>query len=185
MQQRTDSWRRVRADNVGWLPASVVGLYDGLLARLADYWDRELRGRLDNGSNVTVNHGDAYFANFLCPRQPGGATYLLDWQSPGFDHPGLDMVNLCATFWNRQQRAGGDREAEVLRRYHRGLVAGGVNGYTFENLLDDYRHGLIFWALVPVQDAADGSARDYWWPKMQCLLDAFVDHGCAATHALS
>jgi hypothetical protein len=88
-----------------------------------------------------------------------------------------------ATFWNRQQRHDGDREAEVLRRYHRRLVAGGVTGYTFDNLLNDYRHGLIFWVLVPVQDAADGSPRDCWWPKMQCLLDAFLDHGCAATHA--
>jgi hypothetical protein len=49
---------------------------------------------------VTSEQNGAYFANFLCPRNPGqGGAYLLDWQSPVVDIAGYDLANLCATFW--------------------------------------------------------------------------------------
>lgn len=81
---------------------------------------------------------------------------------------------MCATFWTREQRRG--YEQRVLRRYHRAL---GRPDYRYEDLLADYRIGVADWSTVPVQDAADGSRRDYWWPKMCCLLDAFSDHDAA------
>src|SRR5262249_29151473 len=84
----------------------------------------------------------------------------------------LDLANMCATFWTRQQRE--QHEEPVLRRYHAGL---GRADYSFADLLADYRLGVADWLLVPVQDAADGSAREYWWPKMSRLVDAFIDHG--------
>jgi hypothetical protein len=124
-------------------------------------------------------HGDAYFSNFLCPLEETNApAVLLDWQSPCWDVGALDLVNLCATFWSREQRADRQRELEVLRTYHAALCAAGVRGYTFEDLCLDYRLGLVYWLLVPVQDAHDGSVRDYWRPKMHNLIDAFTDWDC-------
>jgi hypothetical protein len=129
--------------------------------------------------HLTLVHGDAYFANFLCPRPPAtGPTYLLDWQSPEVDVGGNDLVNLCATFWTSEQRHQGQRELQILRRYYATLQAHGVSQYSWEDLRTDYQHGLIFWLLMPVQDAADGSHKDYWWPKMQCLVAAFQDWHC-------
>jgi hypothetical protein len=32
---------------------------------------------------------------------------------------------------------------------------------------------------MPIQDGGDGAPHSYWWPKMQCLLAAFDDWGCA------
>lgn len=66
----------------------------------------------------------------------------------------------------------------ILHRYHNALLAHGVEIYSWEDLLRDYQMGLIYWVLMPVQDCAGGSSRDYWWPKMQCLVAAFQEWGC-------
>lgn len=31
----------------------------------------------------------------------------------------------------------------------------------------------------PVWDQTNGSSKDYWWPKMQCLISAYQDWECA------
>jgi thiamine kinase-like enzyme len=178
-QRRNGSWQRVLAQDGAALPTAVRALYEQVLAHLPQYWERHLEPRFLARRHLTLTHGDAYFANFLCPTDPAaGPTYLLDWQSPSFDIGGYDLANLCATFWTREQRHAEHREENILRRYHATLCAHGVSAYAWEDLLTDYRHGLVFWLLIPVQDAADGSRRDYWWPKMQCLIAAFQDWHC-------
>ena len=36
-----------------------------------------------------------------------------------------------------------------------------------------------FWLLMPLQDRFGGAGKDYWWPKMQCLVAAFREWQCA------
>ena len=84
-----------------------------------------------------------------------------------------------ATFWTADQRAEIGRE-EILRLYHLALTRHGVTGYTWDDLLADYRLALLDWSLVPLQDRADGSTRDYWWPKMRNLLATCRDHDAAS-----
>jgi thiamine kinase-like enzyme len=181
VEKRSASWRRLIGADSSWLPLELQALYEGLLARLPDMWERYLEPRFRTGRHLTLVHGDAYFCNFLCPR-PGeqGPTYLLDWQSPGFDIGSYDLVNLCATFWTSGQRHQDQREKGILRRYLQTLQDHGVREYGWRDLVIDYQLGLIFWVLMPVQDAADGSDKDYWWPKMRCLTAAFRDWRCAA-----
>jgi hypothetical protein len=128
---------------------------------------------------LTLLHGDAYFSNFLCPR-PGttGLGYLIGWQSWCFDIGAGDLVNLLATFWTSEQRNDQDRERRLLLEFHRRLVGYGVTGYSFDQLIDDYRLGLVYWILMPIQDAYAGSSVAYWWPKLQCLAAAFEDWNC-------
>lgn len=179
LQKRTAAWNRLMAAEGAWFPADLRALYERVLAQLPAHWERLLAPRFRASKHLTLIHGDAYFANFLCPRQPGaGPTYLLDWQSPGFDLGGYDLVNLCATFWTPEQRHEDQRELATLRRYHATLQAHGVRDYPWEDLVTDYQLGLIFWLLIPVQDGADGSRTSYWWPKMQCLVAAFRDWHC-------
>lgn len=179
LARRMAAWQRVLERDGEWLPAEVRKLYEGVFARLPAFWERWLRPRFACLRDLTLTHGDAYFANFLCPTPPTtGATYLIDWQSPGVDIGAYDLVNLCATFWTSEQRHEDEREVGILRHYLATLQASGVTEYGWEDLLRDYRLGLVFWLLMPVQDAADGSARDYWWPKMQCLMAAFREWGC-------
>lgn len=180
LQRRTASWNRLIANEANWFPDDLRALYEQTLAHLPYHWERYLEPRFRANRRLTLIHGDAYFANFLCPQPPAsGPTYLLDWQSPGFDIGGYDLTNLCATFWTSEQRHEDQREESILRRYYAALQARGVADYTWENLLTDYRLGIIFWLLIPVQDGADGSSKTYWWPKMQCLAAAFRDWHCA------
>jgi hypothetical protein len=172
------AWKDMRTANADWLPAEVIDFYDVIDDGLEIFWRRHRRDRFRTRSQLTLTHGDSYFANFLCPREPGGPVYLIDWQSPEIEFGAVDLVNLCATFWNREQRHEGGREIEALRRYHDRLTERGVTGYTFGDLMADYRVAISVWLLIPVFDAADGSARSYWWPKMQCLLEAADDHDC-------
>jgi hypothetical protein len=181
LQRRTASWQRLMTQASDWFPADLRDLYEHVLASLPQYWEKYLEPRFRARQRLTLLHGDAYFANFLCPKSPtSGPTYILDWQSPGFDIGGYDLVNLCATFWTPEQRHEDQREITTLRRYLAALQACGVQQYTWDDLVTDYQHGLIYWLLVPVQDGADGSRRDYWWPKMQCLVAAFRDWRCEA-----
>ena len=66
----------------------------------------------------------------------------------------------------------------MLERYHATLQAHGVKDFSWEDCLTDYRSGLIYWLLVPVQDRHGGASKAYWWPKMQCLVAAFRDWEC-------
>lgn len=181
LQRRTTSWQRVIAREGSWLPEDMCALYEKMLAHLPSHWERYLKPRFQTRRHLTLTHGDAYFANFLCPEPPAtGPTFLLDWQSPEVNIGGYDLANLCATFWTPEQRHEDQREERILRHYHATLQANGVNQYAWEDLLTDYQLGIIYWLLVPVQDAADGSRKDYWWPKMQCLVAAFRQWRCEA-----
>jgi hypothetical protein len=179
LQRRRISWESLIANEAAWFPDDLRDLYVRVLDHLEQHWQRYLEPRFRAKANLTLVHGDAYFSNFICPNDPAtGTTYLLDWQEPVVDIGGYDLANLCATFWTSEQRHAAQREQQILRRYHAMLLAQGVRDYTWDDLLTDYRTGLIYWLLVPVQDSYGGS-KDYWWPKMQCLVAAFREWHCA------
>lgn len=178
-ERRRASWERLLVGGQDWLPSDIRALYEQVLGRLQRHWARALEPRFRTQTHLTLVHGDAYFPNFLCPR-PGvtADTYLIDWQSPAADIAGYDLANLLASFWTREQRHETQREQRILRHYYHTLRAHGVKDYRWEDLLADYRTGLIFWLLMPVQDGADGAPEAYWWPKMQCVVAAFQDWEC-------
>lgn len=166
-----------------WLPPAVQTTYENILAQMPRLWQLYMRESVATFANLTLTHGDAYLANFLCPREDQreettGNCYIIDWQCPEPYRAATDLVNLCATFWARAQRAENERELKVLRQYHRTLQTHGISGYAWDNLLTDYRLSILDWLWVPVQDAFDGSGKAYWWPKMQCLMQAFEDWNC-------
>lgn len=71
LQRRTASWKRLIADEDAWFPDHLRELYEQLLARLPRSWERYLEPRFRAKAKLTLEHGDAYFANFLCPKMPG------------------------------------------------------------------------------------------------------------------
>jgi hypothetical protein len=178
-QRRSRAWESLAEGEAAWFPDELRRLYERVLAHLRRHWEADLEPRFSTRKNLTLVHGDAYFANFLCPKNGAdGATYLIDWQSPTVDIGGYDLANLCATFWTPEQRREDQREEKILRRYLSVLQAHGAAEYGWEDLVRDYQAGLIYWLLVPLQDRYDGSSKDYWWPKMQCLVAAFREWGC-------
>lgn len=177
MKDGHDEWAAFIAAEGEWFPDSLRTLYECILAGQSTWWDRYLAPRVTTHRNLTLSHGDGYLSQFLCPREgASGPTYLIDFQGPKGDFATDDLVHLFAIFWTPEQRHEGDRELRCLRRYHDALQAHGVRGYTWEQLLDDYCLRLICMLQVTVWDQTNGSARSYWWPKMQCLAAAFRDH---------
>jgi hypothetical protein len=178
--RREAAFARLLARDGGKLPREIHHLIERVLAAFLGLWDRYWEPRLCERRNITLTHGDAYFANFLTPRDPASEapTYLIDWQSPEPQIGAEDLANMLATFWTRAQRREDCREVRLLRRYLETLQTHGVLGYTWDDLRLDYRLALIDWLLVPIQDAGDGSRRDYWWPKLQCLAAAYEDWCC-------
>lgn len=179
LQRRTTSWKTLISNEGAWFPDDFRELYEQVLTHLPHHWKSYLEPRFRTKTHLTLMHGDAYFANFLCSKNKTvGVTYLLDWQSYSFDIGGCDLANLCATFWTSEQRHEEQREQKILHHYYSVLQAHGVKNYSWDDLLIDYKIGLITWLFIPVQDCYDGSNRSYWWPKMQCLVTAFREWHC-------
>jgi hypothetical protein len=65
-----------------------------------------------------------------------------------------------------------------LRLYHGALMRHGIAGYSWDDLITDYRIALAFMLFYPVWDATNGSNRAYWEPKQRCLASAADDWAC-------
>jgi hypothetical protein len=176
LERRKAAYARLLAQEGSAFPGQLRDFYTALFAGLPSFYQSVLAPRFQARRGLTLIHGDAFFTNFLVPRAPGAApTCLLDWQSPCVDLNGYDLANLLASFWTPAQRHAADREIRLLKRYHARLTGLGVTRYTWDDLCADYRAGLVFWALMPIQDAGDGAPRSYWQPKMDCLVSAYQD----------
>jgi hypothetical protein len=179
VERRRREWAAFIEAEGAWFPSDLRALYEGVLERLPLLWERALGPRVTALRQLTLGHGDCYLTQFLCPRpDASGPTYLIDWQDTGADFNAFDLVHLFG-FWTPEQRHADGREERLLRRYHAGLVAHGVRDYAWENLLGDYWLLLTILLLYPMWDATNGSARSYWWPKMQRFAAAYRDHGSA------
>ena len=160
------------------LPAGSRALYERAFAGLLELWASHFAERVSTRRCLTFSTGDCYLCQFFCPRDGAGQTYLFDFQDICADFPAVDPVFLFASFWTPEQRHEGDREIRMLRRYLERLHAHGVTGYTWDELSADYRLMLAALIFYPIWDAVNGSPRDYWWPKMNCLTAAYADWRC-------
>lgn len=177
-QQWQTAWHDLCEKDGEWFPAQLTTLFETVLTHQFALWERYTKPRFTTLSQLTLTHGDTYLSNFLCPRSgQAGITYLIDWQGPEVHRSAMDLVNLLATLWTPPYRA--EREVRALKRYHQGLIAQGVAGYTWQDLVVDYRCALVDWLFQPLQDRLDGASKDYWYSKIQCLAAAFEDWHCA------
>jgi hypothetical protein len=151
-------WLR-RRTSVKWLLLNEREMLSPELQKLCveavthfdSWWINYLAPWMRARSRITLIHGDAYFANMLSPREGiGGKTYLIDWQSAEPYLGAFDLVNLCATFWTREQRYEGQREQRLLQHYSSQLQAWGVHNYNWDDLILDYRLEIIEWLLITV-----------------------------------
>lgn len=175
------NWQSCLAVEGHWLPQDVVSDISEILRLLPVAWERYFAKRFPTRHQITFLHTDAYLVNFLVPRTDGdGSVYMLDWQAPWGGMGAFDLVMMCASFWTSAQRQENQREETMLRRYFAALQAHGVTNYTWDQLMEDYRLMIMIFLQVAIWDQTNGSVRDYWWPKLQCLLSAARDLDCVS-----
>ena len=68
LQRRRNAWDGLMARERAWFPDDVRDLYEHVLGHLHRHWEQFLEPRFRARRNLTLVHGDAYFANFLCPK---------------------------------------------------------------------------------------------------------------------
>lgn len=132
--------------------------------------------RLTDTRALTVAHGDAHTWNFLFPRSGVGPTFLIDWQLWHVDVGARDLAFLMALHWYPRRRR--ELEESLLRHYHRGLLARGVEAYPYSELVLDYRRCAVRNLTIPILFWSRGMKPEGWWHRLECALAAYSDLSC-------
>ena len=149
------------------LSLDAAALYERALER---YHDRLVSRaqRVQDNDAVTLVHGDAHWWNFLYPRDPaGGVTYMIDWEHWRVGTPMEDVAALLA------MRLDADRQAlqrDLLRHYHKTLVARGVAGYSWDDCWRDYVDAAMNTLFLPKWGWALGLGAQVWWPSFNYIV---------------
>lgn len=103
---------------------------------------REQLLHLSDGRPRTLQHGDFRLANLAFTDDD---VYAFDWQVIRVGPPLFDVAWFMLTSLTVEQRRSA--EAALLRAYHVALVGSGVIGYSFAEMIEDYR--LAFLLAIP------------------------------------
>jgi hypothetical protein len=132
--------------------------------------------RLTDPRALTIAHGDAHTWNFLFPRSGTGPAFLVDWQLWHVDVGARDLAFFMALHWYPRRRR--DVERPLVRYYHQGLVANGVDKYAFDELWRDYRRCVVRNLTIPILFWSRGMKPEGWWHRLECTLAAYRDLAC-------
>ena len=164
------------------LPVFIDTLGDTLTTEARHIYERVFGSslqpwmRLTDLRALTVIHGDAHTWNFLFPRSGEGAAYLIDWQVWHLDLGARDLAFFMALHWYPSRRR--ELEVPLIRYYHEGLVAHGINNYAFDDLWLDYRRCVVRNLTIPILFWSRGMKPEGWWHRLECALAAYHDLAC-------
>ncbi|MFM9107507.1 MAG: phosphotransferase family protein [Chloroflexota bacterium] len=125
---------------------------------------------------VSAIHGDAHPWNVLTPIEPGGPALLLDWEGWSVDSPAFDLVSLIVLRFDTGLRRR--LESDLLDTWHATIAAGGVTGYSRDDLFDDYRRAIVRRASMPILRAQRDEEPDSWFPVLSRVAMAWEDLRC-------
>lgn len=98
---------------------------------------------------LVVIHGDFRIDNMMFGTKPGAPPVtIIDWQTCRLGPPLLDATIFICSCMAPEDRRAHDRD--LLRRYHEGLVAGGVRDFSFDDCLESYRRSSLFPFLLAI-----------------------------------
>ncbi|BBM86711.1 hypothetical protein [Candidatus Uabimicrobium amorphum] len=132
-------------------------------------------------NGFTKIHGDANPCNVMSPYDKKGKTYIIDrqpflWSLTHF--LGMyDLVYATIPCWETDKRRS--FEMTTLQTYHRNLQKFGVQNYSWEQCLDDYRLCIILAFYVPISwGLSEKSMKEMQWlweKQLRRLLQASRD----------
>lgn len=141
--------------------------------------------RTGDPNGFTLIHGDTGEQNILVPRDGDRPVYIIDRQP--FDWSlttwlgAYDLAYAMVLDWPVELRRRW--EMPVLERYHARLVAQGVQGYSWQRLVDDYRLCAAMGVYVAVEYCRSGINERWisaWLTMLQRSLLACDDLDCRA-----
>jgi hypothetical protein len=153
---------------------AIRALYEKALAFLPGFW----RKRYTHLRRNTLIHGDAHSWNFLFPKEAkNGRAYMIDLATLRVRPPTNDLAYLMAMKWNRDPRAR--LEMPLLRHYHAALTGLGIEEYSWEDCLLNYRYSILTHLFTPVgQCAGEFLSPDIWQANFRRLIAACEDLNC-------
>lgn len=158
-------------------PGWETTLYD-----IFDHHPAKMVERTEDGSGFTLVHGDANPGNILAPLDGDTPVYLVDRQP--FDWSlttwlgASDLAYMMVHWWDTGVRR--ELEMPILRRYHSCLQARGVNSYSWDQLLLDYRLSMVNSVYVATEWCRNEEdcveMKWAWFPMLQKAMITFFDH---------
>jgi hypothetical protein len=116
-------------DRVRTLVEALVPVFAEVSARSQSAWQ-------------TLIHADLHLDNVIFrDDSPDGAVAIIDWQSVSKGLAAVDLSMFVVTSLGPDDRR--KAETELLAEYHTVLEEQGVRGYSRDDLLRDYRYGLL------------------------------------------
>lgn len=124
------SWDHVQKNYQGWLSPEVTDVCAKYVRNHA-YWNRP------RDFPKCFSHNDFRPDNMMFS-PTGERVAVVDWQTSNFLGTGMDVAYFLGGAFPREVRQ--QHEGALLRGYHEELCALGVQDYSFEHLMNDYRH---------------------------------------------
>jgi aminoglycoside/choline kinase family phosphotransferase len=96
-----------------------------------------------------VTHGDYRLDNLMFGVEPAAAgVCIVDWQGARLGPPLTDVATFLGSCVSREQRRA--LEPDLLRSYHKELLARGVTGFSFDDCWEGYRRAAFYPFLLTV-----------------------------------
>jgi hypothetical protein len=134
--------------------------------------------RFEEKKNITLNHGDSHFWNFMFPKgEENKKIYLIDWQGWKVSSPLQDLSYMIFLHWYPERR--GRFEKELLKFYYEKLLAYGVTNYSWEECWWDYRFSALQNVIVPFWQCINKIPGVIWWGHLERYFQNFDDLGLA------
>lgn len=124
------SWDYCRKNYDSMLTPEVIQVCDRYVRNHA-YWNRPRE------LPKCYSHNDFRPDNMLFSAN-GERVAVVDWQTSAFLGTGMDVAYFLGGAFDRETRRANERQ--LLQGYHQELIANGVKDYSFEHLMNDYRH---------------------------------------------
>ena len=147
------------------------------LSQVIVKWPSRRWENMLSGENMTIVHRDPHRHNFLYPRDNSLdlRSIIIDWDAWRVDHGTVDLAYMMGFHWMMEQRV--EQEMGLLQHYHRCLEQYGIEGYSWEECLQDYRISIVRCLVFMLGAWRPGrNHEDVWWK--------IVDQGVVTYHDL-
>lgn len=150
-----------------------------LMSRAFERFPELKAKRLHDGRPTTIVHGDAHAWNVMFPNdRMDQSCIFVDWEDWRFDAGAADLAYMMALNWHQDRRTR--YECDLLKHYHE-ILSGHIDDqYVWDDLMLDYKIGLIQHVVVPVYLQQFRPTDAIWLEHLERWFIAMEDLDCHA-----